>query len=72
MPETDAFVLVAEAVTAIRDRSRDQRAWDEASVGLAAGVLQRAFGLHDEARNAFLDLARDEERRRAAERRRGR
>lgn len=72
MLETDALVLLAEAVAPIRDGSRDRRAWDEDSVGLAAGVLQRAFGLNDDARNAFLDLARNEERRLAAERWRGR
>lgn len=72
MLKTDALTPLAKAVAPLRNEARDGRAWDEASVRLAAGVLQRAFGLDDVARNTFLDLAHREERMQAAERWRGR
>lgn len=72
MFETDAFSVLAESVVNMGERPSDGRAWDKATVGLAAGVLQRAFRLDDEARDTFLDLARHAERMRAAERWRGR
>jgi hypothetical protein len=72
MLEADAFSVLAKSVVTVRDRAGDGRAWDDVTVRLAAGVLQRAFKLDEQARDAFLDLARDAERRRATERWRGR
>lgn len=77
MFEADAFSVLAKSALAksaatIRDRAGDGRAWDDVTVRLAAGVLQRAFRLDEEARDAFLDLARQAERMRATERWRGR
>jgi hypothetical protein len=72
MLEADAFSVLARSVATVRDRASDGRAWDDVTVRLAAGVLQRAFKLDEQARDAFLDLARDAERRRATERWRGR
>jgi hypothetical protein len=72
MLEADAFSVLAKSVVTVRDRAGDGRAWDDVTVRLAAGVLQRAFKLDEQARDAFLDLARDAERRQATERWRGR
>lgn len=72
MLEADAFSILARSVVTVRDRAGDGRAWDDATVRLAAGVLQRAFRLDGQARTAFLDLARDAERLQATERWRGR
>ena len=72
MLEADAFSALARSVVTVRDRAGDGRAWDDVTVGLAAGVLQRAFRLDEQARNTFLDLARHAERMQAAERWRGR
>jgi hypothetical protein len=72
MFESDAYSVLAQSVVTVRDRAGDGRAWDDVTVRLAAGVLQRAFRLDEEARNAFLDLARHAERMQAAERWRGR
>lgn len=72
MLESDAFSVLARSVVSVRDRASDGRAWDDVTVRLAAGVLQRAFRLDEEARNAFLDLARHAERMQATERWRGR
>ena len=72
MFEADAFSVLANTVATVGDEPTDAGAWDKATVGLAAGILQRAFRLDEQARNAFLDLARDAERLRATERWRGR
>lgn len=72
MCEADAFSSLARAVVTVGDGPIDARAWDQATLGLAAGILQRAFRLDADARNAFLDLARHGERMRATERWRGR
>ncbi len=72
MFEADAFSVLAGSVATVDDRLSDGRAWDKATVGLGAGGLQHAFRLDDEARDAFLDLARHAERIRATERWRGR
>jgi hypothetical protein len=72
MLEADAFSVLAASVVTVPDRAGDGRAWNDATVQLAAGVLQRAFKLDEQARSAFLDLARDAERRQATERWRGR
>jgi hypothetical protein len=68
MFEADAYSVLARSLVNIGDRPSDGPAWDEATVGLAAGVLQRAFRLDEDARDAFLELARHEERMRATER----
>jgi hypothetical protein len=72
MFEADAFSVLARAVVGVGDRPADGQAWDDATVGLAAGVLQRAFRLDMDARDAFLEVARREERLLATERWRGR
>lgn len=72
MFEADAFSVLARSVVTHGDRTGDCPAWDDAKVGLAAGVLQRAFRLDEDTRDAFLELARNEERVRATERWRGR
>ena len=72
MFRADAFSVLAKSVTTISDGTEDIRAWDDVAVRLAAGVLQRAFKLDEDARNDFLDLARHAERVRATERWRGR
>ncbi|NEU14994.1 hypothetical protein G3T14_23405 [Methylobacterium sp. BTF04] len=72
MIEADAYSVLARSVVSVRERAGDGRAWDDVTVRLAAGVLQRAFKLDEEARNAFLDLARHAERMQATERWRGR
>ncbi len=72
MFEADAFSVLARSVVTVRNREDDSRAWDDRTVRLAAGVLQRAFRLDQEARDAFLDLARHAERMQATERWRGR
>ncbi len=72
MFEPDAYSALARSVMTLRDRASGGCAWDDRTVRLAAGVLQRAFRLDPEARDAFLDLARDAERMRATERWRGR
>ena len=72
MSEVDAYSVLARSVVTVRDRASDGRAWDDVTVRLAAGVLQRAFKLDQEARDAFLDLARHAERMQATERWRGR
>ncbi|MDO9427770.1 MAG: hypothetical protein Q7T93_13185 [Methylobacterium sp.] len=72
MFEADAFSVLARAVVGAGGRTADGQAWDDATVGLAAGVLQRAFRLDVDARDAFLELARREERLLATERWRGR
>lgn len=71
MIEADAFSVLARSAVTVADRPGDGRSWDDASVGLAAGVLQRAFRLDQGARDAFLELARRAERLRATERWRG-
>lgn len=72
MFEADAYSVLAKSITTVRDRAGDGRAWDDVTVRLAAGVLQRAFKLDEGARDAFLDLARHAERIEATERWRGR
>ncbi|TXM95456.1 hypothetical protein FV232_07530 [Methylobacterium sp. WL30] len=72
MFRADAFSVLAKSVTTLRDGAEDSRAWDDVTVRLAAGALQRAFTLDEGARNHFLDLARHAERVRATERWRGR
>jgi len=72
MSESDAYSVLAQSVVTVRDPAGDGRAWDDVTVRLAAGVLQRAFKFDGEARNAFLDLAQHAERMQAAERWRGR
>lgn len=72
MLEADAYSVLARAALAVGDHPVHPHAWDKAAVGLAAGLLQRAFRLEDGEREAFLDLARHEERLRSAERWRGR
>ena len=72
MFEADAFSVLAGSVVTVRDRAGDGRVWDDVTVRLAAGVLQRAFRLDEGARDAFLDLARQAERMQATERWRGR
>ena len=72
MFEADAFSALARSVVTTADRPGDGRSWDHATVGLAAGVLQRAFRLDADGRDTFVELARNEERVRATERWRGR
>ncbi|MBO1021922.1 hypothetical protein IPV08_18370 [Methylobacterium sp. SD274] len=72
MFEAYAFSVLAKSVTTVHGRAGDNSAWDDVTVRLAAGILQRAFRLDDGARSAFLDLARDAERIEATERWRGR
>ncbi|MCJ2013590.1 hypothetical protein [Methylobacterium sp. J-076] len=72
MFESDAFSTLARSVVTVRDRDGGGIAWDDRTVRLAAGVLQRAFNLDEAARDAFLDLARRTERMKATERWRGR
>lgn len=72
MFEADAFSVFSGSVVTVHGREGGGRSWDDDTVRLAAGVLQRAFWLDDGARNAFLDLARDAERIEATERWRGR
>jgi hypothetical protein len=72
MFQTDAFSALSRSVATVRDGTGDNRAWDDVSVRLAAGVLQRAFKLDESARDDFLDLARHAERVQATERWRGR
>lgn len=71
MIEADAYSALPRAALAAGDRPVDPRTWDKATVGLAAGLLQRAFRLDDGERETFLDLARHEARMRSAERWRG-
>jgi hypothetical protein len=72
MFEADAFSVLARSVVTKGERPGDGRDWDDATVGLAAVVLQRAFKLDEGARDRFLELARRDERMRATERWRGR
>ena len=72
MFEADAFSVLARSVVTVEHRPSGGPAWDEATVGLAAGVLQRAFRPDADARDAFFEVARREERVRATERWRGR
>lgn len=72
MFQADAFTVLARSITTVRDRTGDHRAWDDVTVRLAAGVLQRAFKLDEGARDDFLDLARHAARIEATERWRGR
>lgn len=71
MFEADAYSDPARSVVTVRDRASDGRSRDDVSVRLAAGVLQRAFRLDEEARDAFPDLARQQERMQATDRWRG-
>lgn len=72
MFEADAFSILARSILRTCDRPGDVSSWDDATVGLAAGVLQRALRLDGDARDAFLELARPERRMKATERWRGR
>lgn len=72
MFEADAYSVLAGLVVTVHERTGDGRPWDDMTVRLAARVLQRAFKLDGEARDAFLDLARHAERMQATERWRGR
>ncbi|WP_027172461.1 hypothetical protein [Methylobacterium sp. 10] len=71
MFEAEAYSVLAKSVTTVRDRAGHGRDWDDVTVQLAAGVLQRAFKLDDGVRDAFRDLARHAERIEATERWRG-
>lgn len=71
MFEADAFSVLARSVVRTCDPPGDVSSWDDATVGLAAGVLQRAFRLDEVGRDAFLELARRERRMKATERWRG-
>ena len=52
MFEADAFSVLARSVVTVVHRPSGWPAWNEATVGLAAGVLQRAFRLDEDARDA--------------------
>lgn len=72
MLESHAFSVLTRSTAPVRERASDGRAWDDVTVRLAAGVLQRAFRLDEQAGDAFLDLARDARRPQATERWHGR
>lgn len=71
MVHADAYSALVRAAATTGERPKDPHVWDEATLELAAGLLQRAFRLDDDAREKVLDLARHEERMKAAERWRG-